>query len=113
MFLANMSHEIRTPLNAVIGMAEVILHSPLLPRQRDYAEKIRMAGRSLLDTVNDILDFSKIEAGRLELESVLSALRRWSPTPICWLSGRPWRRGRAPFRGTAGQWQPAFRNPCR
>jgi signal transduction histidine kinase len=93
MFLANMSHEIRTPLNAVIGMAEVILHSPLLPRQRDYAEKIRMAGRSLLDTVNDILDFSKIEAGRLELESVLSALRRWSPTPICWLSGRPWRRG--------------------
>ncbi len=70
MFLANMSHEIRTPLNAVIGMAEVILHSPLLPRQRDYAEKIRMAGRSLLDTVNDILDFSKIEAGRLELESV-------------------------------------------
>ncbi|MBN8283335.1 response regulator [Zoogloea sp.] len=70
MFLANMSHEIRTPLNAVIGMAEVILHSPLLPWQRDYAEKIRMAGRSLLDTVNDILDFSKIEAGRLELESV-------------------------------------------
>ena len=70
MFLANMSHEIRTPLNAVIGMAELILHSPLPPRQRDYAEKIRMAGRSLLDTVNDILDFSKIEAGRLELESV-------------------------------------------
>ncbi len=70
MFLANMSHEIRTPLNAVIGMAELILHSPLPPRQRDYAEKIRLAGRSLLDTVNDILDFSKIEAGRLELESV-------------------------------------------
>ncbi|MBS0369179.1 MAG: response regulator [Proteobacteria bacterium] len=70
MFLANMSHEIRTPLNAVIGMAELILHSRLLPRQREYAEKIRSAGRSLLDMLNDILDFSKIEAGRLELEDI-------------------------------------------
>jgi two-component system, sensor histidine kinase and response regulator len=70
MFLANMSHEIRTPLNAVIGMADLLLHSKLLPRQRDYAEKIRTAGRALLDTLNDILDFSKIEAGRLELESI-------------------------------------------
>ncbi|WP_374244268.1 response regulator [Zoogloea sp.] len=70
MFLANMSHEIRTPLNAVIGMAELILHSRLSPRQRDYASKIRIAGRTLLDTLNDILDFSKIEAGRLELEAI-------------------------------------------
>ncbi len=70
MLLANMSHEIRTPLNAVIGMAELILHSRLSPRQRDYAGKIRIAGRTLLDTLNDILDFSKIEAGRLELEHI-------------------------------------------
>ncbi len=69
-FLANMSHEIRTPLNAVIGMAELILHSRLSPRQRDYVSKIRIAGRTLLDTLNDILDFSKIEAGRLELEDI-------------------------------------------
>jgi len=76
MFLANMSHEIRTPLNAVIGMAELILHSRLSPRQRDYVSKIRIAGRTLLDTLNDILDFSKIEAGRLELEDILFRLEQ-------------------------------------
>ena len=70
MFLANMSHEIRTPLNAVIGMAELMLHSPLAPRQREYADKIHSAGRTLRDIVNDILDFTKIEAGHLELERI-------------------------------------------
>ena len=69
MFLANMSHEIRTPLNAVIGMAELLLNSKLPPRQYDYADKIRLAGRTLRDTLNDILDFSKIEAGRMALET--------------------------------------------
>ena len=70
MFLANTSHEIRTPLNAVIGMADLLLHSRLPPRQREFASKIRIAGRALLATLNDILDLSKIEAGRLELEVI-------------------------------------------
>jgi PAS domain S-box-containing protein len=68
-FLANMSHEIRTPLNAVLGMLQLLLHTPLTVRQSDYVSKARSAATSLLELLNDILDFSKIEAGKLQLDA--------------------------------------------
>ncbi|MEW6646421.1 MAG: ATP-binding protein [Pseudomonadota bacterium] len=66
-FLATMSHEIRTPLHAILGMAELLQHSPLSNTQQGYVGTFQDAGRHLLNLIDDILDFSRIEAGGLQL----------------------------------------------
>lgn len=69
-FLATMSHELRTPLNAIIGYSEMLSEDAerqgLADMTRDL-DKIRAAGRHLLNVISDILDYSKIEAGRLSV----------------------------------------------
>jgi signal transduction histidine kinase/DNA-binding response OmpR family regulator len=69
-FLANMSHELRTPLNAIIGYSEMLEedaadsgNSAIVPD----LQKIRGAGKHLLELINSVLDLSKIEAGKMDL----------------------------------------------
>lgn len=69
-FLANMSHELRTPMNAVIGYAEMLEEEAEDQGLDDFIpdlQRIRSAGRHLLQLINDVLDLSKIEADKVEL----------------------------------------------
>jgi signal transduction histidine kinase/CheY-like chemotaxis protein len=68
-FLASMSHEIRTPLNGVLGMAEALLDTSLLPDQKEMSTTIVDSGKILLAVLNDVLDISKIESGQLEIDN--------------------------------------------
>jgi TMAO reductase system sensor TorS len=92
-FLAIMSHEIRTPLNGLLGMAELLLSTPLEERQRRFAEALLRSARVLLQIVDDVLDFSKIEAGRLELQAVDFDLRGLVTETVALLTERARAKG--------------------
>lgn len=69
-FLANMSHEIRTPMNGIVGMIELMHHTPLTEQQRGYLDLTQRSADMMVSLISGILDLSRIEAGKFELEKV-------------------------------------------
>ncbi|WP_368563439.1 transporter substrate-binding domain-containing protein [Pseudoxanthomonas sp. UTMC 1351] len=74
-FLATMSHEIRTPMSGVLGMLEMLAHTPLDREQQRVLTTIEDSAQMLRQILDDILDFSRMEAGALTLEATTVSLR--------------------------------------
>jgi len=73
-FLANMSHELRTPLNAIIGYSELLEEEAFTTepeRMVSDLQKIRAAGKHLLELISEVLDFTKLEAGKMVVSRVV------------------------------------------
>ncbi len=100
-FLATLSHEIRTPMTGVIGMAELLLATPLTPVQHEYTEAVQRSGDLLLKLLNDALDLARIESGRLELEPAAFEPRRLIDDVV------RLERARAQGKGLALEWHVA------
>ena len=68
-FLGTLSHELRTPMNGVIGMGELLAHTELDDKQRQFVQVLLSSARSLTGLVDDLLDVSMIEAGEMRLQT--------------------------------------------
>lgn len=68
-FLGTLSHELRTPMNGVIGMGELLAHTELDDRQRQFVDVLLSSARALTGLVDDLLDVSMIEAGEMRLSN--------------------------------------------
>ena len=72
-FVSTMSHELRTPLNVILGYAEMA-EDPAMDAHghREAIQRIKGAGRDLLELIENTLQIGKIEAGheKVELEPV-------------------------------------------
>lgn len=97
-FLANMSHEIRTPLTAVLGFSDLLRQADLPIEARRHAERVSIAGRTLLTVVNDILDFSKLEAGKVELDEHAFSVKTFVEETLDLERGQAEAKGLDPFR---------------
>ncbi|MEA1983248.1 MAG: response regulator [Campylobacterota bacterium] len=64
-FLANIGHEFRTPMNGILGFIELIEHTQLDKRQKEFIGMISHSSKNLMTNIESLLDLSQLQGGRL------------------------------------------------
>ena len=67
-FMAMITHELRTPMNGVIGMASLLLDTPLTEEQRSF-QTINNVGEAQLSLINDASNAAKSKRANWNSES--------------------------------------------
>jgi len=68
--ISTVSHELRTPLTVILGYLPFLTNPEKLPAPEmvaDFARKMEVSGKHLLEMLNDLLDISKLEDGKFNL----------------------------------------------
>jgi signal transduction histidine kinase len=63
-FVSTMSHELRTPLSVILGYTDVLEEAVTGLEGRVVLERVRVAGRELLEFVQTTLDLNRLEFGQ-------------------------------------------------
>ena len=74
-FVQNMSHELRTPMNGILGMAELLLQSPLAPAQRNDLMTIRQSAEQQLAVLSQLFDLARLGSSEEPVQHTPFALR--------------------------------------
>jgi signal transduction histidine kinase len=63
LLLAVLSHDLRNPLSAIRMSAEVLVRTPLTPRQKELTEGVIRGSERMRNMVHDLLDFTRTRLG--------------------------------------------------
>jgi signal transduction histidine kinase/CheY-like chemotaxis protein len=66
-FFDILAHELRTPLNGILGMANLLIKSPLNSEQQHYADTLMLSSYSLRLLVDQSLTLSRLNLYEMEL----------------------------------------------
>lgn len=70
-FVSLASHQLRTPVATVKWLTEMLLSvnfEALLPKQKDYIERIQKVNEGMVDLIDTLLNVSRIEIGSIMIE---------------------------------------------
>jgi len=56
-------------MNGILGFVDLMLKTPLEPKQREYLNMINRSSKNLLVNIETLLDLSQMQGGRLSLDS--------------------------------------------